>query len=298
VKVFLNHDSSLKVFGLDRDPVAFEMGLRLSEKYEGRFVPLLGRFSELSQLLQLHNVTEVDGILFDLGCSSMQFDTADRGFSVNQDGPLDMRMDGCRFPQQATAADVIEHIDEHHLARILKVYGEEKQAKKIARAIVEARYMFKNLNTTSELASLVSSVLQKEVRLDKLGRPTHQATKTFQAIRIFVNNEMNELHRGLQLAHEILKPGGTIVTLTFHSLEDRIVKRHMIGIDMDEPVSRTMSQKYRNAASWHNQQEFDKFFAKKWNVVNKHVLVPSLEEVHRNPRSRSAKLRCAIKVAQ
>jgi len=174
----------------------------------------------------------------------------------------------------------------------------KKKAKKIARAIVEARYMFKRLKTTNELASLIETVVDTETRLDKLARPTHVATKTFQAIRIFVNNEMNELNRGIEVAHEILKPDGRLVVLTFHSLEDRIVKRHLVGIDMDEPVSRTISQKYRNAASWHTPMDIESIFDRKWNVLTKHVVAPSFNDTLINPRCRSAKLRCATKNAE
>jgi len=204
-------------------------------------------------------------------------------------------MDGSRFPHQPTAADILEHIEEHHLAKIIKYYGEEKKAKKIAQAVIQARYMFQRLKTTSELASLVQSTLGPEQRLDKLARPSHVATKTFQAIRIFVNNEMNELNQAMEISHHILNPGGRIVALTFHSLEDRIVKRHFTGINMDEPISRSMSQKYRNALEWHTLDSINSIFDKKWSVLNKHVCVPTVEEVEENPRSRSAKLRCAIK---
>jgi len=258
--------------------------------------PLLGRFSEVIELLKKHNVSKVDGILFDLGCSSMMFDNPKRGFSISQDGPLDMRMDGNRFPDQPTAAEVIQYIEEEDLAKILKFYGEEKQAKKLARALVEARYLFKSLQTTSELASLVASVLDSEVRLDKLARPTHVATKTFQALRMFVNNELNELNRGLEIAHQILKPKGLLVVLAFHSLEDRIVKRHMVGIDLDEPVTKTLSQKYRNAGKVHSKDEIEDIFTKKWEVITKHIQAPSEVEVQQNPRSRSARLRCAAKL--
>jgi len=160
---------------------------------------------------------------------------------------------------------------------------------------VEARYLLKSLVTTKELSFVVSSAISGEERVDKLGRPSHAATKSFQAIRIFVNNELNELNRGIEIAHEILKPEGVLVTLSFHSLEDRIVKRHLLGINMDEPISKSLSQKYRNASSWHTEESLDEIFDKRWSLVNKHVLVPTNEEIGFNPRSRSAKLRCARK---
>jgi len=262
-KRILDFCPEVRVLGLDRDPVAYSFGERLSLEHPERLLPLLGRFSELPQLLQENNIKSVDSILMDLGCSSMQFDTDSRGFSISRDGPLDMRMDGNRFPDQPTAADILEHIEEHHLAKIIKYYGEEKKAKKIAQAVIQARYMFQRLKTTSELASLVQSVLGSEQRLDKLARPSHVATKTFQAIRIFVNNEMNELNQAMEISHHILNPGGRIVALTFHSLEDRIVKRHFTGINMDEPISKSMSQKYRNALEWHTLDSINSIFDKK-----------------------------------
>ena len=195
-------------------------------------------------------------------------------------------------------------------------------AKKIARAVVEARYMFQKLETTHEFAHLVASVIEKDKNLDKLGRPTHSATKTFQALRIFINDELNELHRGMELAHQLLKVNGTIVALTFHSLEvcpfssamtplplvvlvlrvnmyvvlqDRIVKRHLIGIEMNEPVAQTISQKYLNSLNTPSKEDVENVFNKKWSVVTKHVVSPTFYEVKMNPRSRSAKLRCATK---
>ncbi|XP_021933805.1 probable methyltransferase-like protein 15 homolog isoform X2 [Zootermopsis nevadensis] len=199
----------IKLFVLDRDPVSYSIASRLAGKFPGQVEPLLGKFSELPELLRSHGVrhNSIDGILFDLGCSSMQFDVAERGFSVSKDGPLDMRMDGYRFPEQPTAADVLANANEEDLVKILKVYGEEKQAKKITRAVIEARYTFKKLETTSELGELVASVCVDEERLDKLQRHAHSATKTFQALRIFVNNEINELNYGMILAETYLKVG-------------------------------------------------------------------------------------------
>ncbi|XP_023289747.1 probable methyltransferase-like protein 15 homolog isoform X2 [Orussus abietinus] len=138
----LQSSPNVKVYALDRDPVAYGYAEGLAEEYPGQVIPLLGRFSELPELLKKHKVmpSSVDGFLFDFGCSSMQFDVADRGFSLSKDGPLDMRMDGSRFPGEPTVADVLARADETDLAQILKVYGQEKAAKKIARAIIDARY--------------------------------------------------------------------------------------------------------------------------------------------------------------
>lgn len=287
-----------KIYALDRDPVAFELAKELSHQYGDRLVPMLGRFSDLNQLLGKVKVTPstVDGILFDVGVSSMQMDSASRGFGLSQNGPLDMRMDGERVSRQVTASDVINTLDERSLARIFKVYGEEKMAPVIARSITEAKFMLKTIGTTAELAALVEATLNKSYRLDKLQRRSHAATKVFQALRIFVNNELNELNHGLELAHGWLRPGGCLVAITFHSLEDRIVKRHLLGIDMDERIcSGSLTQKYKSVGRWHNQDEVMSVYSNLWTPINKKVLVPTPDEVAANPRSRSAKLRAAIK---
>ncbi|CAL7948580.1 unnamed protein product [Xylocopa violacea] len=165
----LESSPDVKIFALDRDPLAHQYAQDLSEKYPGQIIPLLGRFSELPQLFCKHkiNIKSIDGFLFDFGCSSMQFDIAERGFATSKNGPLDMRMDGFRCPSEPTAAEVLEKISEIDLVHILKVYGEEKQAKKIARAIIDARYTFRSLKTTQELAELVETVIT-EKRVDKL----------------------------------------------------------------------------------------------------------------------------------
>lgn len=293
----LNEGKNLKIIALDRDPVSHERALQLSKIYPDRIIPLLGKFSELPGLLGSINIHQysIDGFLFDFGCSSMQFDTANRGFSVSKDGPLDMRMDGDRIPDQITAADVISRASEEDLAKIFKVYGEEKQYRKIARAIVESRYMFRNLTTTSELADLVDSVCEDEERVDKLNRKAHNATKIFQALRIFVNDELNEINQGIHIASKYLKLGGILVTLSFHSLEDTIIKRHIHG-NMTDNVANALPLKYCNPSILHEKIEATSMIATCWRSLTKHVVVPSLLEVDNNPRSRSARLRAAIKI--
>jgi receptor-type tyrosine-protein phosphatase gamma len=219
----LSSARNITVYTLDRDPLAYELAIQLaSETTNGQVVPLLGKFSDLPQLLSDPETCNFfDGILVDCGCSSMQFDTRERGFSLSKNGPLDMRMDQNRLENQPSAKDILANIDEDSLARVLKVYGEEKQAKKIARAIIEARYLFKSLQTTHELAQLIESTCGLSTRTDKLQRPSHVATKTFQALRILVNDELNELEFAVRYAHRALKIGGKLVTITFHSLEDR-----------------------------------------------------------------------------
>lgn len=288
----------LKLLALDRDPTAHNYAKQLQEQYPAQVTPLLGRFSELPQLLRSAKVEfdSLDGILCDFGCSSMQFDQADRGFALSRDGPLDMRMDKDRFPEQPTAAQVLAKIEEDDLARILKVYGEEKNAKRIARGIVEARYLFNRLETTKELADVVSAACDDELRQDKLNRPSHVATKTFQALRIFVNNELNEINYGMVLAQKYVKVGGRLVTLTFHSLEDTIVKRHMMG-HVTGNAANPVPLRYMNPALVAiDHEEVHQVMSSNWMPLTKHVVVPTDEEVAQNPRSRSAKLRAAIRV--
>lgn len=194
-----------------------------------------------------------------------------------------------------TAADVLAFSSEEDIAKILKVYGDEKQCKKIARAIIEARYTFKRLTTTQELADLVDSVLCDETRTDKLNRSAHNATKTFQALRIFVNNEINEINYGLLLAHKYLKIGGCLVTITFHSLEDTVVKRHLLG-NMIENAANPIPLKFCSHISYHEEGFINETMTSCWEMLHKHVIVPKTEEIEANPRSRSAKMRFAVRV--
>lgn len=293
----LEHSPDIKIFALDRDPLAYEYAKDLSQKYPGQVVPLLGKFSELPELLKQYNIKKnnIDGFLFDFGCSSMQFDIADRGFSLSKDGPLDMRMDGFRCPEQLTAADVLERATEEELARIIKFYGQEKRAKKIARAIIDARYMFKKLETTKELAQLIEYTLGGEIRKDSLGRFSHSATKTFQALRIFVNNELNEINYGILLAQVYLKLSGRLITISFHSLEDTIVKRHISG-NITDNAANTVALKYANHGKVFDKDECERLTETPWKMMHKHVLTPTAEEIETNPRSRSAKFRSIMKV--
>ncbi|XP_075145801.1 putative methyltransferase-like protein 15 homolog [Haematobia irritans] len=298
-KEILDCHEDIKVYALDRDPEAHELAKTMSSQYGERLVPLLGKFSDLPRLLAEHNVQQnsVDGILFDFGCSSMQFDEAERGFSISKNGPLDMRMDrGMQNSEQITAADVLQRAEEADLVKILRVYGEEKSAKKIARAIVEARSALYKIETTKQLADLVASCLSDTPhRLDKMQRPSHVATKTFQALRIFVNNELNEINYGMILANAYLKPEGRLVAITFHSLEDTIVKRHLNG-NVIEGLANPVPLKYCGYDVTHDKELVESFVSSNWKQLHKHVLVPSEQEVARNSRSRSAKLRAAIKL--
>lgn len=293
----LDHSPNTTVIALDRDEDAHELAVQMKDAYPNRLIPLLGRFSELADLLSPlgYGFESVDGILFDFGCSSMQFDRAERGFALSKNGPLDMRMDGNRIPGQPTAADVLAKIDEEDLARILKIYGEEKCAKKIARAIVDTRYSLRKIETTKELADVVNTCFNDDdFRLDKLQRYAHNATKTFQALRIFVNNELNEINHGMLLAERLLKRNGRVVTITFHSLEDLIIKRHLMG-NLVGTMANPIPLRYCSHSLVQEHDVMNEFKELKWQQLHKHVLVPTTEEVERNPRSRSAKFRAAVK---
>lgn len=293
-KAILAAAKHVRVFALDRDPLAFRRAQEMAKQYPaGQLVPLLGRFSELGPLLKKHGVLpgHLDGALIDCGCSSMQMDDPQRGFGLARQGPLDMRMDAARFPDEPTAADIVNSLDYDSLVKVLKLYGEEKRAKKVAQAIVDSRFLMKSLRTTSELARIVEVALDDTTpNVDSLGRPSHPATKTFMALRILVNNELNELHWAMGLLQRWLRPMGRLAVLSFHSLEDRIVKRHFQGVDVAEPVD--IAQRLRNAAVWHSAEEMDSERQCPWQPLGALQLPSTLEMVH-NPRSRSAKLRVA-----
>lgn len=294
-KKILESAENIKVFALDRDPVAYDYAHELAKDYPNRLIPILGRFSELPTLLEQQGVSHnsIDGILFDFGCSSMQFDGT-RGFSISKNAFLDMRMDQNRFPNLPTAADVLASLDEEDLARILKTYGEEKNAKKIAKAIVDARYSVKRIETTKELADIVEACCGSEQRLDKLSRPSHVATKTFQALRIFVNNELNEINYGMIVAEKYLKIGGRLIAITFHSLEDTIVKRHIMG-NITDDMANEVPLKFISHLLCHDEDRVEVMFQTNWHQLHKHVLTPKFEEIEENPRSRSAKFRAVVK---
>jgi len=257
-----------KVIGIDRDQTAIAASADLVEDAKGRLTLTEDTFSNLDTIARDARYETVDGVVLDLGVSSMQLDTADRGFSFRLDGPLDMRMGGVG----ANAADVVNAASERDLANIIFILGEERHSRGVARAIVKAR-AGERIETTRVLADIVASVVR--------GRPgdIHPATRTFQALRIFVNDELGELVAGLQAAERILKSGGRLAVVSFHSLEDRIVKLFFADRSETRGGSRHAPQVDRPAPGF--------------NVLTKRPVVADDGEVERNPRARSAKLRAA-----
>lgn len=254
-----------RVIGIDRDPTVFALAQSWAGAYGDRLVLRQGTFSDLDRIAG----QPLDGVVLDLGVSSMQLDQPERGFSFQKDGPLDMRM-GDSGP---TAADLVNTASEAELADILYHYGEERAARRIARAIVARR----PFSRTLELAEVVASCLPRQ----KPGQ-SHPATRSFQAIRIAVNDEFGQLAEGLIAAERALKPGGQLAVVTFHSLEDRIVKRFF------QIRSGAMGQGSRHAPE---QQEI----APTFTLRTRRAIAPDEDELARNPRARSARLRIGIR---
>ncbi|MFL6751807.1 MAG: 16S rRNA (cytosine(1402)-N(4))-methyltransferase RsmH [Sphingomicrobium sp.] len=258
-----------RVIGFDRDPDAIETGRSLVP--DPRLTLVNERFSQMDRLLAERGIGAVDAIALDIGVSSMQLDTAARGFSFQADGPLDMRMSKSGL----TAAEFLNQADEAEIARILKDYGEEPRARAIARAIVAAR----PVERTAELAAIV-----RRAAGFRPGQKSDPATRTFQAIRIHLNAELDELEEGLQAAERALKPGGRLAVVTFHSLEDRIVKRFFRERSGGTPAG----SRHRPVLSDPRQPTFDR--------VAKPVS-PTERELAGNPRARSARLRSAVRTS-
>ncbi len=265
-----------QVIAIDRDPDAVAHGQALAAQYAPRLRLIEGRFGDMAELLSAEGVDEVDGVALDLGVSSMQFDEADRGFSFRNSGPLDMRME--RNGQ--SAADLVNEADEAELADIIWRYGEERRSRRVARAIVEARKT-KRIETTGELAEIVRRAVGPQGRDE-----SDPATRTFQALRIAVNDELGELERGLAAAEQVLSAGGRLAVVSFHSLEDRAVKEFIRARAGRTP-----------APSRHAPPRADEPAASLRDLTRKPVL-PSPEEIAANPRARSARLRVAEKLAE
>jgi 16S rRNA (cytosine1402-N4)-methyltransferase len=261
-----------RVIGIDRDQTAIAEAADLIDAAGDRLVLVQDSFSELETVARQFGHDAVDGVLLDIGVSSMQLDQAERGFSFRQEGPLDMRMGG----DGPSAADVVAHASARDLARIISTLGEENFARPIARA-VEAGREKGPIRTTRALAEIVGRIVH--------ARPgaIHPATRTFQALRMFVNDELGELARGLAAAERILKPGGRLVVISFHSLEDRIVKNFLAERSRTSGGSRHMPELR------HPEPSFQ--------VLTKRPMVAEESEVADNPRARSAKLRAAERTA-
>ncbi len=257
-----------RVIAIDRDHTAITAGAGLVAEAAGRLTLVEDRFSRLADVCARLDVDAVDGVVVDVGVSSMQIDEADRGFSFRFDGPLDMRM------SQAgpSAADVVAVASEEDLAKIIYIFGEERYSRGVARAIVAARKEAP-ITTTRQLVDVITKVVwvkQGEI---------HPATRTFQALRIFVNEELDELHLALEAAERVLKPGGRLAVVSFHSLEDRIVKNFLAERAKSGGGSRHLPELAQHAP--------------RFKLVNKRPIVASPDEVAANPRARSAKLRIA-----
>jgi 16S rRNA (cytosine1402-N4)-methyltransferase len=253
-----------RVLGLDRDRTAILLGAGLVEQSGGRLELVEANFSELADVAG----GPVDGVVFDLGVSSMQLDTAERGFSFRHDGPLDMRMGG----DGPNAADLVANANERDLADIIFQLGEERHSRAVARAIVKARSETP-IATTKQLADIIASVVRHNPA------DIHPATRTFQALRMFVNDELGELVAGLAAAERVLKPGGRLAVVSFNSLEDRIVKSFLNDRSATGAGSRHRPEVKRAEPTF--------------SVLTRRVVTPGDEEVASNPRARSAKLRAA-----
>lgn len=289
---------NIKIIALDRDPNSFEYAEQLAAEYPMQVIPLCGRFSELPPLLAELRIDKdsIDGAIFDLGCSSLQYEDPNRGFSPFVDGQLDMRMEANRFPDELTCADVVAGIDEEGLYPIIKTYGQEKMAKKIARTIVTARYAYRPMTTTFQFADVVASAFQDEYR-EHLppDRTLSAVARTFRAMRIFVNNELNEINFGMQIVEHFMKPMGRLVVTTYNKAEDTVVKRIIAG-HVVQGAANEMPMKFFSALSEVSGEDLQTITSSKWKSLFSHVIVPSPNEVDKNPYARDAKMRGAIKI--
>jgi 16S rRNA (cytosine1402-N4)-methyltransferase len=266
-----------RIVAIDRDPDVLPFAERLLKKYgNARFQLIEGAFGDMAVLLAQHNIAQVDGIVLDLGVSSMQLDTAERGFSFMADAPLDMRMSR----EGRTAALLVNEASEEEIANILFLYGGERKSRRIARKIVAERDK-EPITRTGRLAAIIrSGVGHHNEKIDA-------ATRSFQAIRIWVNDELGELERALESAAKLLAPGGRLVIISFHSLEDTIVKHFL-----EQHTGK------RQGVSRHVPLYEEKQPVALFHYLDKHAVKPTDDEIARNPRSRSAKLRAALRLQQ
>ncbi len=264
-----------KVFGIDRDPFVEVFVEKVSEEYADRFTFLSGKFGDMQLLLQAEGVTQVNGVVLDIGVSSMQLETPRRGFSFMNDGPLDMRMD----TEGATAADIVNGAKEEELAGIIFKFGGERFSRKIARAIVTARG-HEPITRTGQLADII----RRAVRT--YNDTIDPATRTFQALRIWVNDELGELANALEGAERVLAPGGRLVVVSFHSEEDAIVKQFL-----KERSGRA------DSVSRHQPMPNANRVPPTFSLLSPKAVKASSQEVAANPRARSARLRAATRTS-
>lgn len=269
--------ANCKVWGIDRDPTAVSRGADLAKVYVDRLHVLEGRFSEMEALLSERGITGIDGVTLDLGVSSFQLNDSDRGFSFQSDGPLDMRMGA----SGRSAGEVVNEEDELDLRNLIRTYGEERHAGRIARAIVFERSR-EPVRTTRRLADIVVHAMPKVSR--RRHHEIHPATRTFQALRIYVNDEIGELKRGLVAAERLLNPRGRLAVVSFHSLEDREVKQFL----------RSRSG-FRPKTSRHNPPTPEDTAQPTFDLLFRGVRRPSESEISHNSRARSARLRAGVR---
>lgn len=264
-----------RVIGLDQDPDALKSARPLLHQFGSRLSLLEGRYSDMERLIGVLGIEAVDGVVLDIGVSSMQLDQAARGFSFRFNGPLDMRMS----QSGPTAADLVNGLSEEELAAVLWRFGEEKKSRKIAREIVLRRALTP-FTETSDLADLIATIMPK-----RPGDKIHPATRTFQALRIYLNDELGELLRGLNAGTRLLAPGGRLVVVSFHSLEDRIVKRFL----------RLSGGRVANQS--RHLPDVNKETAVSYQIINSKAVKANGEEIEVNPRARSALLRAAVRTS-
>jgi 16S rRNA (cytosine1402-N4)-methyltransferase len=277
-EAILEASTEARVIGIDRDPEALRRATERLAHFGTRFRAVHGDFREIERIVREAGESSLSGVLVDLGVSSLQFDTAERGFSFRHDAPLDMRMNAAG--DEETAADLLERLPEEEIARIIYEYGEERRSRRVARWIVERRERGEPIRTTGELAQLVERAVGYRSKTDRI----HPATRTFQALRIAVNKELEGLDQFVETAIDLLQRDGRFAAISFHSLEDRIIKqtlRRLAGQCSCPTRAPVCSCGARRAVE----------------ILTRRPVVPGQPEIDENPRARSAKLRSCRKLA-